>query len=110
MWNRPCQGSMPTRPFSEDGQLPSDIAAIRYCDSTMRRSSSFQRGSLLPERSMAPPLFQKVSQRTALAVLVSGSEGRAGGRAVGGNGQADGSGFGPRGRYCPDIMGLLRHL
>src|SRR5580658_4790224 len=96
MWNRPCQGSIPTRPFSEDGQLPADIAAIRYCDSTIRRSSSFQRASLLPERSMAPPLFQKVSQRTALAVLVSAPDGRTRGSGPAEKAQTNVSTFDPR--------------
>ena len=49
---------MPSRPFSDDGQLPADMAAIRYCDSTMRRSSSFQRAVLARGKVMAPPLFQ----------------------------------------------------
>ena len=33
--------------------------AVRYCDNTIRRSSSNQRGSALPDKSMAPPVCQK---------------------------------------------------
>src|ERR1039457_2353456 len=36
--------------------------AVRYCDKTIRRSSSSQRGSLLPDKSIAPPVCQKVLQ------------------------------------------------
>ena len=36
--------------------------AVRYCDRTMRRSSSNQRGSLLPDKSIAPPVCQKLFQ------------------------------------------------
>src|ERR1017187_2751230 len=36
--------------------------AVRYCDSTIRRSNSNQRGSLLPDKSIAPPVCQKEFQ------------------------------------------------
>src|SRR5580658_4845716 len=36
--------------------------AVRYSDKTMRRSSSNQRGSRLPDRSIAPPVRQNLFQ------------------------------------------------
>src|SRR5271170_2123966 len=62
MWNRPCHGSVPINPSSAPGQLPASWTAISYSESTMRRSSSNQRESLLPERSIAPPVLQKLTQ------------------------------------------------
>src|ERR1035441_4188524 len=82
MWNCPRQLSMPSRPFSDEGQLPADIDAIRYCESTMRRSSSCHRASLLAERSMAPPVVQCLAQRSVQAAFVSEKVGRLEGNGV----------------------------
>src|SRR5215467_1720131 len=49
--------------------------AVRYCDKTMRRSNSRQRGSLLSERSMAPPSVQNLRQWLLAAARVSSNEG-----------------------------------
>src|ERR1039457_4071169 len=65
-----CQGSVPVRPHSAAGLSPADCAASSYWESTMRRSNSIQRGSLLLDRSIAPPLFQKAGQDDAHAVLM----------------------------------------
>src|SRR4051794_23947492 len=46
---------------------PAHWMAVRYCESTMRRSSSFARGSA-EVSSMAAPEFQKLSQYLAAAV------------------------------------------
>src|SRR5271170_3146664 len=62
MWNWPTHGSIPINPFSDSGQLPASCAANSYSESTMRRSSSNQRESVLPERSIAPPVHQKFVQ------------------------------------------------
>jgi hypothetical protein len=87
---------MPISPFSDDGQLPADIAAIRYCESTIRRSSSFHRVSLLSDRSMAPPVLQCFSQRAALAVFVSAQVGRISGNGAAENAQTSVMTFVPR--------------
>ena len=50
--------------------------AVRYCERTMRRSSSNQRGSLLPERSIAPPVSQKWFQFFCAASFVCANVGR----------------------------------
>ena len=42
--------------------VPAHWIAVRYSESTMRRSSSFARGSVLPERSSVPPSLQNRSQ------------------------------------------------
>ena len=41
-------------PSPPKAKLPADCAAIRYCDSTIRRSSSLQRGSLLSRKIDGP--------------------------------------------------------
>ena len=46
------------------------VARIRYCESTTRRSSSFARGSVLPEKSTAAPEFQKFFHILAEAAKV----------------------------------------
>src|ERR1039457_1653587 len=96
MWNWPRQLSMPNRPFSDEGQLPADMGAIRYCESTMRRSSSLHRASLLAERSMAPPVFQCFSQRAAQAAFVSAQLGRLDGNGVAEKAQTKAMTFVPR--------------
>ena len=60
-WNLPYQ-LLQVRPVSCGGKLPAHWIAVRYCDSTIRRSSSRQRGSRLPDRSIAPPVDQKRCQ------------------------------------------------
>ena len=82
MWNWPRQSSIPNSPFSDEGQLPADMAAIRYCDNTTRRSNSRHRGSLLAEKSIAPPVLQCFRQRAALAAFVSAQDGSTGGSGV----------------------------
>src|SRR5271168_4216384 len=62
MWNWPTHGSIPINPLSDSGQLPASCAASSYCESTMRRSNSNQRESVLAERSIAPPVLQKLTQ------------------------------------------------
>src|ERR1019366_2691288 len=61
MWNLPYQELTP-RPVSCGGKNWASWTAMRYCERTMRRSSSAARGSVLPERSMAPPVVQYCCQ------------------------------------------------
>ena len=59
--------------------------AVRYCDKTIRRSNSSQRGSLLNDRSIAPPLLQNWFQCAAAAARVCAKSGSAPGVAFGAN-------------------------
>src|SRR4051794_10459590 len=54
MWNLPYQPLL-TSPDSWGGQPPASLTASAYWLRTMRRSSSSQRTSALPDRSIAPP-------------------------------------------------------
>src|ERR1039457_2206036 len=67
MWNWPTHGSIPINPFSDSPQLPASCTANSYSESTMRRSSSNQRESVLAERSIAPPVLQKLVQWLVVA-------------------------------------------
>ena len=58
-WNLPFQ-LLENSPSSCGGTLPALLMAVRYCDITMRRSSSFARGSRLPVKSTTPPCIQIV--------------------------------------------------
>src|SRR6185295_10255872 len=49
-------------PVSCGGLLPAHWMAVRYCESTTRRSSSRARGSELLPSSIAPPSVQKRRQ------------------------------------------------
>ena len=49
-------------PVSCGGSEPAHCIAVRYCESTIRRSSSFARGSAAAERSIAAPEFQNSRQ------------------------------------------------
>ena len=60
-WKRPRQ-LLVIRPVSCGGVEPAQWIAVRYCDSTTRRSSSGARSSRLPDRSSAPPVLQNRSQ------------------------------------------------
>src|SRR5208283_1780962 len=74
MWNLPNQELTP-RPVSCGGSGPESWTAMRYCERTMRRSSSAARGSELPERSMTPPVVQYCCQwvREADSTAATGS-------------------------------------
>ena len=54
-------------PVSCGGIVPAQLIAVRYSESTMRRSSSVARGSALPARSSVPPSLQNRSQCASLA-------------------------------------------
>jgi hypothetical protein len=56
-WNLPFQ-LLENSPSSCGGTSPAAFRAIRYCDSTTRRSSSAARGSVLPLKSTAAPSVQ----------------------------------------------------
>ena len=72
--------------------------AVRYCESTMRRSSSWARGSGAAERSIAAPEFQKADQcRSAAAKVAEGRQGVPG-RCVPGSAKAAAEGQAAAGR------------
>src|SRR5688500_5985180 len=72
-------------PLYGGGIVPAHWIAERYSESTMRRSSSVARGSLLPDRSSVPPSLQKRSQRRPLAAAVAPTLGGASLRRLGEN-------------------------
>ena len=47
--------------------VPEPCRRVRNCERTMRRSSSRQRGSVLPDRSMAPPESTRSAAQSAAA-------------------------------------------
>src|SRR5215210_1490666 len=58
-------------PVSCGGIEPEHWIAVRYCESTTRRSSSFARGSVLPEKSIAAPVLQNFFQCSAASLNMS---------------------------------------
>ena len=73
-WNLPFQ-LLENRPSSCGGSVPAAFTAVRYCDSTTRRSSSRARGSVLPEKSTTPPFIQKPSHHFATAARAASASG-----------------------------------
>src|SRR5215472_3370598 len=74
-WNLPYQ-LLQVSPVSCGGSEPAHWMAVRYCERTMRRSSSRARGSEAAERSMVAPVFQKSAQCVRLAAKVEATVGR----------------------------------
>ena len=66
VWCLPYQVDV-VRPLSDAGRVSPICTAVRYCESTTRRSSSAARGSVLPAKSTAAPLRQNCCQWRALA-------------------------------------------
>ncbi|WP_197938775.1 hypothetical protein [Phytohabitans flavus] len=65
-WKRPRQ-LFTIRPVSCGGSEPAQWMRVRYWESTIRRSSSAARGSVLPDSSTAPPLSQKAAHASTEA-------------------------------------------
>ncbi|MFB4268609.1 hypothetical protein [Nonomuraea sp. GTA35] len=66
---------MAISPVSAGGLEPAQWIAVRYRDSTIRRSSSWARSSRLPDSSTAPPVLQNHAQCAAAASTTSAKPG-----------------------------------
>src|SRR5687768_1075263 len=60
-WKRP-RHELHISPVSCGGMEPEQLTAVRYCERTIRRSSSLARGSSVASSSIAPPEVQNRGQ------------------------------------------------